>query len=418
MNMMPGQLQVNALQLFEATAPLVAQTNNDRLKALMGDMGGDSRNRLSIKAGRFRQIVGGNEIYVHPMPMIDVVILGAVPYVSRTYYAGQYQEGVDAKPACSSANGVDSDATVENRQSAKCEGCPQNMKGAKTNQDGSAGKACRYYKRVAVMVWGDPEGRVYQLDLPAASIFGDGKPQQGKLSFSAYAKLLGQRGIDPLGIVTRIEFDMSASAPQLLFSPAVNQEGTAIQFVPQEHLPAFVALSDSQPVKDICVVAAPGTVVQSAPALAAPVQVAQLQAPAPVVPAPVVPAAPPVQQMPQVPQMPAAPAVSPNVPVMPSIPAMPPLPAAPGYTPQAPAAAATAPVSAPVMPTAGASVTNVAVPAPAVAAVPAMPQIPVMPSAPTAPTPQAVAAAPAPAIEVTPMLENDVTAWLNGLAKQ
>ena len=404
---------MNALQLFEASVPVAAAQNNDRLKALLGDLGGAAGpDKISIKGGKFRKIVGGVETYVHDRFFLDVVILGAVPYVSRVFYKGKFVDGANTPPTCSSDNGLDSNAQVEERQSDKCATCAQNQKGSKTNNQGKAGVACGFRKQLAVMIWGDQEAKVYLLYLPAASIFGDGKPAQGQLSFQKYVQLLVQRGIDPLSIVTRLQFDMSTEYPALLFSPALTHDNTAIQFVPAEYQPAFVQLSESQAVKDICTVAAPGQVVQinSTPALAAPVQQAAPALAAPSIPAqaPSIPA--------QAPGIPAMPSTIPNVPPMPSIPAMPSIPQVQAQ----PAAVATAPVSQPVMPAADASVTNVAAPAPAVSSVPAMPpmpSIPAMPSAPTAPTPQPVAAtSAAPVVETSPLEASEVANWLAGLS--
>lgn len=402
--------QMNALQLFESMVPSNAGQVNDALKALMGGVGGGAvgPDKISIEAGRFRKIVGGEQVYVHEGSSLDVIILGAVPYVSRVFYKGKYVKGSNDRPACSSANGVESDAQVEDRQSDKCATCYQNTKGSRTDNNGAPKVACGFRKQLAIYIWGDPEAKVYLLDLPAASIFGDGKPAKGLLSFNGYVNLMVRRGVDPRFMVTRLQFDVDTEYPCVLFAPALTPDNTAIQFVPQEHQQAFIALSESEDVKKITTVAAPGTVVQvnNAPALAAPVQQATPALAAPQVQPQVAPA-------PQAQAQPVMPSATPNVPPMPSIPAMPVMPA----MPQVPAAVATAPVSQPVMPTVGASVTNVAAPAPAVASVQTPPAFPSTPNVATAPTPQPVSAGTAaPVVEVSPIEAGEVAAWLAGLS--
>jgi hypothetical protein len=84
------------------------------------------------------------------------------------FYKGKFVDGANTPPTCSSDNGVDSNAQVEERQSDKCATCSQNQKGSKTNNQGKAGVASGFRKQLAVMIWGDQEAKVYLLDLPAA----------------------------------------------------------------------------------------------------------------------------------------------------------------------------------------------------------------------------------------------------------
>lgn len=187
-------------------------------EALAGGFG-DGRNRIGLKSARFRLIQGGQEIAVKDEPSLDVIILGANANVSRTFYAGKYDAKVKNLPNCWSPDGKVPHATVETPQHANCAQCPQNAKGSKIHDDGTKGRACSFSKRIAVMLHGDPDNVVYQMDIKALSIFGAGIPSEGKYSLSEYAKLVVSRGVRVDGMVTRLSFDMNSSVPKLYFTP-------------------------------------------------------------------------------------------------------------------------------------------------------------------------------------------------------
>ena len=61
------------------------------------------------------------------------------------------------------------------------------------------------------------EGGVYQLNIPATSLFGDGV--NGKqLPLEAYARMLKSNNVNVDDVVTNMEFDTDASTPKLTFS--------------------------------------------------------------------------------------------------------------------------------------------------------------------------------------------------------
>lgn len=196
---------------------LLAQMETDKNASGGGNKSGV--NRLSIRGGVFRKVVNGQEVGELDGRSINIVIVKTSP-VSRMYYEGQYVAGQASAPACWSADSG-SGKPAENvpsdtRQSKTCFDCPQNIKGSGQGQS----RACRYQQRVAVML-ADAEGNlrsnaVYQLSLPATSIFGDDKKKMG---LQTYAKLIEAQSA-PLGaILTELRFDTDSSTPKLLFKP-------------------------------------------------------------------------------------------------------------------------------------------------------------------------------------------------------
>jgi len=180
-------------------------------KALMGS-GGGSGKRISIKGGVFRMVVDGKEIAQNEDRAMPIVIVAANPHVSRSYYAETYVEGQVLAPSCWSNDGVSPDSKVSEPQSGKCATCAQNIAGSATQ---GAGRACRYSQRLAVTLENDLKGDVYQLTLPAQSIFGN--VENGKMPLQAYAKFLGSHGLPITAVVTEMRFDTASATPKLTF---------------------------------------------------------------------------------------------------------------------------------------------------------------------------------------------------------
>ena len=183
---------------------------DDMTKNLMG--GGGNNKRISIRGGIFRMIVDGQEVAKNEERHMDVVLVAAAPKTSRQYYAGTYQEGNISLPDCWSNDGERPDARSTSPQSSACVNCPMNVAGS---GQGSS-KACRYNHRLAVLLGNDIENSdVYQLVLPAQSIFGKG--DNGKMPLMQYAKFLGGNGLTMNSVVTEMRFDTSSATPKLTF---------------------------------------------------------------------------------------------------------------------------------------------------------------------------------------------------------
>lgn len=187
---------------------------DDTTKALMGGGGGGESKRISIKGGVWRMVVNGKEVAQNEDRAMNVVIVAASPKVSRTFYAKQYAEGSEiTSPDCWSADGETPDAKAKNPQSKRCIDCPQNEKGSGQGDS----RACRFSQRLAVVLGNDLDKGVYQLTLPATSIFGAG--ESGKWPLQTYAKMLGSKGVPVTAVVTEMKFDTNSATPKITFRP-------------------------------------------------------------------------------------------------------------------------------------------------------------------------------------------------------
>jgi len=183
-------------------------------RALMGSGGTGGMKRISIKGGVWRMMVNGKEVAKNEDRAMNVVVVAAAPKVSRTFYAGTYSEGGEAKaPDCWSADGEVPDAKASAPQASRCVDCAQNAKGSGQGDS----RACRFSQRLAVVLANDLEGEVMQLTLPASSIFGAGEP--GKWPLQTYAKMIGSKGVPITAVVTEMRFDTEAATPKITFKP-------------------------------------------------------------------------------------------------------------------------------------------------------------------------------------------------------
>lgn len=205
----------NELSMLDTSLPsyLKEIELDDVTKSLMGGSGGGVK-RISIKGGVWRMMVNGKEIAKNEERSMNVVIVNAAPKVSRSFYMKQYSEGGDiTAPDCWSADGEVPDAKAQNPQSKRCVDCKQNERGSGQGDS----RACRYSQRLAVVLSNDIKGDVFQLTLPAASIFGEGAP--GKWPLQTYAKMIGSKGIPISTVVTEMRFDTDSATPKLTFKP-------------------------------------------------------------------------------------------------------------------------------------------------------------------------------------------------------
>jgi hypothetical protein len=213
----------NEMMLIQGDGPLALPAHLQGLtglgvgKSLMAAIG-DTRNRIGLKGNRFRQVINGQEVGVWDENYLDVIIVGVVPTLSRIWYEGKYKAGGDnAPPSCYSVDNVTPAADVMNPPSVTCAQCPKNIKGSRIGDDGHEGKACAYFRRMAVMLPGD--STLYYIDVKAMGLFGESNKQLNQFSMNDYAKFLETRGVDASLVITRLSFDTDSSVPKLLFKP-------------------------------------------------------------------------------------------------------------------------------------------------------------------------------------------------------
>jgi hypothetical protein len=211
---------------------------DDVTKALAGNSGGK---RISIRGGLFRMIVDGKEVAKNEDRGMDIVIIKAAEKTGRTFYEGVYQEGANTAPDCFSNDGERPDPRSANKQSNACVTCPKNVAGTGNN---GKGRACRYNRRLAVVLANDiKNSHIYQLVLPATSIFGQG--ENGKMPLEQYARFLAGHSIGVTAVVTEARFDTSSTSPKLTFSAvrALTEEEYAIVANKKTHPDALSAVA-------------------------------------------------------------------------------------------------------------------------------------------------------------------------------
>jgi len=207
----------NEMTLFgnqSGAALALLQGLEDNLTEKIAGSGGNRR--ISIEGNVFREYIGGKEVRVSDDRFMQVVLIDAAA-VGRTYYAGTYVKGQKMKPTCWSADTQTPDAAVpaDQRQAKFCKDCAQNIKGSAAQGDG---RACRYSQRVAVALAGDNgvDDNVYQISLPATSVFGDAVGQ--KMPLQAYGRYLKAHNTHAISVVTEMRFDPDGQM-KLVFKP-------------------------------------------------------------------------------------------------------------------------------------------------------------------------------------------------------
>lgn len=181
---------------------------DDLTRALAG---GSQNRRISIRGGKFRLVVGGEEVGKSDAPELDVIIAAGRKENSRVFYAKAYNSKETAPPDCWSDDGITPHPKAENRQNETCVGCPQNNAGSGANGT----RACRFQKRLAVLLANDPQSGLFQLTLPSQSIFAKG--DMDSMGFEQYVKYIAGNGKNINMIVTRMSFDEDSDVPKLVF---------------------------------------------------------------------------------------------------------------------------------------------------------------------------------------------------------
>ena len=184
-------------------------------KALADSGGGSTSRRITMSKGVFRRIVNGKEAGKVKDGFLNVIIINALPKVSRQFYATAFDpDAAPTLPDCWSNLGDVPDPKAANAQSTNCATCPQNIDGSGTN---GKGRACRFNRRIAVLLENDMSGDIYQFNIPAKSLFGKGIGNTHP--FESYTKFLPANGESIDRIITQISFDENETADVLKFTP-------------------------------------------------------------------------------------------------------------------------------------------------------------------------------------------------------
>jgi len=164
--------------------------------------------------GTFKRIVGGEQIGKALRGELNVIVINALSNVSRVFYEADYD--ADAKPTmpdCWSNMGEIPEKAAKNKQGASCLDCPKNIAGSGKGNS----RACRFQRRLAVIVEGDASGDIYQFNVPAKSLFGKGNGNVHP--FESYTRYLAANGESPDSVVTSINYNEDAETMELTFTP-------------------------------------------------------------------------------------------------------------------------------------------------------------------------------------------------------
>ena len=182
--------------------------------------------RITISKGKFRRIVDGGVMGANPGPL-HVIVVNALPKVSRDFYATSYDpSATPTLPDCWSDLGDVPSPTAPNVQNDSCAACPQNIDGSGPN---GKGRACRFHRRLAVMLEGDESGELYSIQLASKSMFGKGTGNSHP--FESYLKFLTSNNVSIDRIVTEIAFDDSFEEDVVRFTPLRHLTDAAVDAV-------------------------------------------------------------------------------------------------------------------------------------------------------------------------------------------
>jgi hypothetical protein len=202
------------LSIFKQDLPasMRAEGVSALTKTLAGNGNLTSR-RITVKNNAFRRLINGEEVGKLKGDL-NVVIVNALPAVSRQFYAKAYDPNGEATlPDCWSNLGDVPDAKASNPQGSSCASCPQNIAGS----GGGTRRACAFQRRIAVVLEGDMNGDIYQMNIASTSLFGKGEGNTHP--FESYVRFLAANNKSIDRIVTTISVDEDADQTKLLFTP-------------------------------------------------------------------------------------------------------------------------------------------------------------------------------------------------------
>jgi hypothetical protein len=206
----------NNVSIFTGQTGVSTQRRQTALGAQLAASKPTSNNRR-IQAninGTFKKMVNGDQVGDAIRGEFNAIVIGMLTNVSRLYYKEKFDPNKEATlPNCWSNLGDKPEQGTADPQHANCADCAMNIKGSGDN----GGKACRYQRRVSLILEGDESGTVYQFNIPAKSLFGKGVGNVHP--FESYVKYLTNNDMSPDLVVTNICYDANAETMELLFSP-------------------------------------------------------------------------------------------------------------------------------------------------------------------------------------------------------
>ena len=205
----------NDVSIFTGQTGVSTERRQSALAQKLATTSTGSNRRIQANInGTFKKMVNGEQVGNAIRGEFNAIVVGMLTNVSRIYYKEKFDPNKEATlPNCWSNNGDKPEAGASDPQHGNCVDCPRNIKGSGEN----GGKACRYQRRVSLLLEGDESGTVYQFNIPAKSLFGKGT---GNIHpFESYVKFLVNNNMSPDLVVTNISFDSNAETMELVFSP-------------------------------------------------------------------------------------------------------------------------------------------------------------------------------------------------------
>ena len=204
------------VSIFEQQSTAVSTTRRESaLAQSLGKSNAISNRRIATNTnGTFKKVVNGEQVGEAIRGEFNCIIINALSNVSRIYYKEDYDPKKEPTlPNCWSNLGDKPEKAAADPQSPNCTSCPQNVKGSGKN----GARACRFQRRIAILLEGDSEGDIYQFTVPAKSLFGKGSGNVHP--FESYVKFLFANRQAPDTVVTRVAYDTDADTMELMFSP-------------------------------------------------------------------------------------------------------------------------------------------------------------------------------------------------------
>lgn len=148
-----------------------------------------------------------------PSAFLDMIVLRAPGWKSKSYYAGGFVEGSSEAPTCASLDGVHPDIDARDKQATACAICPRNE--WKVDANGRKGRDCSDYKRLAVLLLpnvtkallGAPLMEPVFLRVPAASLN----------DLAILGEAMSKKGFHYSTFITRVGFQTDKAHPQMTF---------------------------------------------------------------------------------------------------------------------------------------------------------------------------------------------------------
>ena len=205
----------NDVSIFTNQTGVSTERRQSALAQKIATSSSSSTRRIQANInGTFKKMVNGEQVGNAIRGEFNAIVVGMLTNVSRIFYKEKFDPNKEATlPNCWSNNGDKPEAGASDPQHSNCADCPKNIKGSGE----TGGKACRYQRRVSLLLEGDESGTVYQFNIPAKSLFGKGT---GNIHpFESYVKFLVNNNMSPDLVVTNISFDSNAETMELVFSP-------------------------------------------------------------------------------------------------------------------------------------------------------------------------------------------------------